>query len=112
MDNFLVIATFIASLIMMSMGIVGIVYRRNLVTILIAIEVILNAINLDFVLFSRLKSSVSASVDGQVFALFNILIAAVEITVGLAIIFAIRNTIKVSDIDKLSNIKEDIIENS
>jgi len=107
MDSFLVVATFIVSLIMITMGIVGIVYRRNLVTILIAIEVILNAINLDFILFSRLKSSLGSAVDGQVFALFNILIAAVEITVGLSIIFAIRNTLQVSDIDKLNNIKEE-----
>ncbi|MEN3015157.1 MAG: NADH-quinone oxidoreductase subunit NuoK [bacterium] len=106
MDSLLVITTFIASLIMISAGIVGIVYRRNLVAILISIEVILNAINLDFILFSRLKSSHIQMMDGQTFALFNILIAAVEITVGLAIIFAIRNALKTSDIDKLSNIKE------
>lgn len=106
MDKFLVIATFITSLIMISAGIVGIVYRRNLVAILISIEVILNAINLDFVLFSRLKSNINQVLDGQTFAIFNILIAAVEITVGLSIIFAIRNTIKTSDIDKLNQLKE------
>ncbi|MCX7759042.1 MAG: NADH-quinone oxidoreductase subunit NuoK [bacterium] len=106
MDNILVITTFIVSLIMITAGLVGIIYRRNLVAILISIEVILNAINLDFVMFSRLKSNMNQLVDGQTFALFNILIAAVEITVGLAIIFAIRNAMQTSDIDKLSNIKE------
>ncbi|MFN3995600.1 MAG: NADH-quinone oxidoreductase subunit K, partial [bacterium] len=55
MDNIIVISTFIVSLIMISAGIVGIIYRRNLVAILISIEVILNAINLDFIMFSRLK---------------------------------------------------------
>lgn len=104
MDTILVIFTFVVSLIMISLGIIGIVYRRNLVAILISIEVILNAINLDFIMFSRLKQSLTQTVDGQVFALFNILIAAVEITVGLAIIFAIRNTIKTSDIDKLNSL--------
>ncbi|MCS7243319.1 MAG: NADH-quinone oxidoreductase subunit NuoK [Candidatus Calescibacterium sp.] len=106
MDNILVITTFIVSLIMITAGLVGIIYRRNLVAILISIEVILNAINLDFIMFSRLKSNMNQLIDGQTFALFNILIAAVEITVGLAIIFAIRNTMQTSDIDKLSNIKE------
>ncbi len=106
MDNFLVNLTFIVSLIMISAGITGIIYRRNLVAILISIEVILNAINMNFVMFSRLKPSLNQALDGQILALFNILIAAVEITVGLAIIFAIRNTIKTSDIDKLNNIKE------
>jgi len=82
----------------------GLVYRRNLVAILISIEVILNAINLDFILFSRLKDNINSVIDGQVFALFNILIAAIEITVGLAIIFAIRNQLQTSDIDKLNKI--------
>lgn len=96
---------------MIAAGLVGIIYRRNLVAILISIEVILNAINLDFIMFSRLKSNLNQAIDGQIFALFNILIAAVEITVGLAIIFAIRNTIQTSDIDKLSTIKEEIEDN-
>jgi len=95
---------------MISAGIVGIVYRRNLVAILISIEVILNAINLDFIMFSRLKNEMGQMVDGQIFALFNILIAAVEITVGLAIIFAIRNTIQTSDIDKLNKLQERVDE--
>jgi len=59
---------------------------------------------LDFILFSRLKDNINSVIDGQVFALFNILIAAIEITVGLAIIFAIRNQLQTSDIDKLNKI--------
>ncbi|MFN3246877.1 MAG: NADH-quinone oxidoreductase subunit NuoK [Leptonema sp. (in: bacteria)] len=112
MDNIIVISTFIVSLIMISAGIVGIIYRRNLVAILISIEVILNSVNLDFIMFSRLKQSLNQTLDGQMFALFNILIAAVEITVGLAIIFAIRNTMQTSDIDKLDSIKDNPEENS
>ncbi len=103
-QNFLVIYTVFISFIMIIAGLIGIVYRRNLVAILISIEVILNAINLDFILFSRLKDNINSVIDGQVFALFNILIAAIEITVGLAIIFAIRNQIQTSDIDKLNKI--------
>jgi NADH:ubiquinone oxidoreductase subunit K len=103
-QNFLIIYTVFISFLMIIAGLIGIVYRRNLVAILISIEVILNAINLDFVLFSRLKDNINSVIDGQVFALFNILIAAVEITVGLAIIFAIRNQLQTSDIDKLSKI--------
>ncbi|MCX7870610.1 MAG: NADH-quinone oxidoreductase subunit NuoK [bacterium] len=103
-QNFLVIYTVFISFIMIIAGLIGIVYRRNLVAILISIEVILNAINLDFILFSRLKDNINSVIDGQVFALFNILIAAIEITVGLAIIFAIRNQLQTSDIDKLNKI--------
>lgn len=105
-QNFLIFYTLFISFIMIIAGLIGIVYRRNLVAILISIEVILNAINLDFILLSRLKTNINSAIDGQVFALFNILIAAVEITVGLAIIFAIRNYLKTSDIDKLNQIKE------
>lgn len=103
-QNLLIIYTVFISFIMIIAGLVGIVYRRNLVAILISIEVILNAINLNFILFSRLKNNINSVVDGQVFALFNILIAAIEITVGLAIIFAIRNQLQTSDIDKLNKI--------
>ncbi len=103
-QNFIIIYTVFISFIMIIAGLIGIVYRRNLVAILISIEVILNAINLDFILFSRLKDSINSAIDGQVFALFNILIAAIEITVGLAIIFAIRNQLETSDIDKLNEI--------
>ncbi|MGC8815328.1 MAG: NADH-quinone oxidoreductase subunit NuoK [bacterium] len=104
-QNLLIIYTVFISFIMIIAGLLGIVYRRNLVAILISIEVILNAINLDFILFSRLKNNINSVIDGQVFALFNILIAAIEITIGLAIIFAIRNQLQTSDIDKLNQIK-------
>ncbi len=103
-ENLLVVYTVFISFIMIIAGLIGIVYRRNLIAILISIEVILNAINLDFILFSRLKDKINSVIDGQVFALFNILIAAIEITVGLAIIFAIRNQLQTSDIDKLNKI--------
>ncbi|MGC8734103.1 MAG: NADH-quinone oxidoreductase subunit NuoK [bacterium] len=104
-QNLLIIYTVFISFVMIIAGLLGIVYRRNLVAILISIEVILNAINLDFILFSRLKNNINSVIDGQVFALFNILIAAIEITIGLAIIFAIRNQLQTSDIDKLNQIK-------
>ena len=109
-EAFMVLYTLFISFLMIIGGIIGIVYRRNLVAILISIEVILNAINLNFILFSRLHSDINSVVDGQVFALFNILIAAVEITIGLSIIFAIRNYLQTSDIDKLNKIKEEIQE--
>ncbi len=75
-------------------GIYGAVMRRNIIGILISIELILNAVNVNLVAFSRTTSS--SPETGQVFAIFVIAIAAVEATVGLALVlalFRIRKTI-------------------
>ncbi|MBL09937.1 MAG: NADH-quinone oxidoreductase subunit NuoK [Acidiferrobacteraceae bacterium] len=87
--------------ILFSIGIVGIVLnRRNLVVMLMAIELILLAINLNFVSFSFYLEDLS----GQVFVLFILTVAAAESAIGLAILIVVfrnRRTIDVQELDRL-----------
>ena len=69
---------------LLAIGVVGIVTRRNVIIILMSIELILNAVNINLVAFSRLVGSV----EGQIFAIFIITDAAAEAAVGLGIIIA------------------------
>ena len=72
------------SLALFTIGIVGVVTRRNVIIILMSVELILNAVNINLVAFSRLVGSV----EGQIFAIFIITDAAAEAAVGLGIIIA------------------------
>jgi NADH-quinone oxidoreductase subunit K len=72
----------ILSAILFGLGIVGFVFKRNIITLFMAIELMLNAVNLAFVAFSQRLGQP----DGQVFVLFVIVVAAAEAAVGLGII--------------------------
>lgn len=72
----------ILSAILFGLGIVGFVFKRNIITLFMAIELMLNAVNLAFVAFSQRLGKV----DGEVFVLFVIVVAAAEAAVGLGII--------------------------
>jgi NADH-quinone oxidoreductase subunit K len=75
----------IVSAILFSIGTAGVFMRRNLITILLSIEIMLNAVNLTFVAFGRYLGSV----DGQIITFFVMTVAAAEAAVGLAIIIAL-----------------------
>ncbi len=75
----------IVSAILFSIGTAGVFLRRNLITILLSIEIMLNAVNLSFVAFGRQLGSY----DGQIITFFVIAVAAAEAAVGLAIIIAL-----------------------
>jgi len=88
------------SLALFLVGVVGVVTRRNVIIILMSIELILNAVNINLVAFSRLVGSV----EGQVFAIFIITDAAAEAAVGLGIIIAFfrnRETVLADEMDLL-----------
>jgi NADH:ubiquinone oxidoreductase subunit K len=90
------------SLGLLTIGVIGVVTRRNVIVILMSIELMLNAVNLNLVAFSRYTAADAAS--GQVFSLFIIAVAAAEVAVGLAMAYAIyrgRNTLSVDEIDWL-----------
>jgi len=90
----------ILSAILFSIGLYGALAKRNAVVILMCIEIMLNAVNIAMVAFSRYI--VPLLLTGQVFAIFIIVVAAAEAAVGLAIIMAIyrnRETIDVTQID-------------
>ena len=75
----------VLSAILFSIGAAGVFLRRNLITILLAIEIMLNAVNLTFVAFGRSFGSG----DGQIIVFFVITVAAAEAAVGLAIVIAL-----------------------
>ncbi len=88
----------ILSGILFSIGAVGVLVRRNALVIFMCIELMLNAVNLAFVTFSRMHNAM----DGQIFVFFVMTVAAAEAVVGLAIIIALfRNkaTVNVDDIN-------------
>lgn len=86
------------SFLLFSVGVIGVLIRRNILMILMSVELILNAVNINFVAFAREH----ASIDGQVFVFFVMTIAAAEVVVGLAIVivaFRRRSTINVDAFD-------------
>lgn len=90
----------VLSLALLTIGVIGVVTRRNVIIILMSIELILNAVNINLVAFSRLMGSV----NGQVFAIFIITDAAAEAAVGLGIIIAFfrnRETLLEDEMDLL-----------
>jgi len=90
----------ILSAILFSIGLYGVLAKRNAIIILISIELMLNAVTITMVAFSRYI--VPLLLTGQVFAIFIIVVAAAEAAVGLAIIIAIyrnRETIDATQID-------------
>ncbi|MGH2578166.1 MAG: NADH-quinone oxidoreductase subunit NuoK [Actinomycetota bacterium] len=85
---------------MFSTGVYGVLARRNTVLVLMSIELMLNAVNVNLVAFSQLWQHVT----GQVFALFVIAVAAAEVGIGLAIVILIyrnRETISVDEVNLL-----------
>lgn len=88
------------SLLLFTIGVAGVLTRRNVVVMLMSIDLILNAVNINLVAFSRLYGSA----DGQVFAMFVMVAAATEAAIGLGIIIAFfrnRETLQSDEMDSL-----------
>jgi NADH:ubiquinone oxidoreductase subunit K len=93
----------IVSGVLFVLGVLGVLWRKNSIGILLGIELILNAAGLNFIIFSKYRT---ATVDGQLVTLFIILIAAAEAAVALAIIlrfYRLRETIDAGDANLLRN---------
>ena len=91
----------ILSGLLFSLGVYAILTRRNAILVLMGIELILNAANINFIAFSRYSSG---SLDGQVIAIFVIILAAAEAAIALAIVLNIYqnfNTLNVDDLNRL-----------
>ena len=93
----------ILSAIMFSIGLFGALTKRNAVIMLMCIELMLNAVNISMVAFSRYI--VPTLLTGQVFAIFIIVVAAAEVAVGLAIILAIYRGLVDIDVTKINLMK-------
>ena len=91
----------ILSAILFTIGVVGVLTRRNALIIFMSIELMLNAANLAFVAFS----SVIKSFSGQIFVFFVIAVAAAEVAVGLALIVEIFKSKRSIDVDQMSSLK-------
>lgn len=89
----------VVSAVLFTLGVVGVLLRRNAIVIFMCIELMLNAVNLSFIAFSQ-----QLGLDGQVFVFFVMTVAAAEAAVGLAIVIAVyrhRDTVDLQNINLL-----------
>ena len=93
----------VLSAILFAIGLYGVLSKRNAIIILMCIEIMLNAVNISTVAFSRYI--VPAVLTGQVFAIFILVVAAAEAAVGVAIIMSIYRNRKTIDSDKIDLMK-------
>jgi NADH-quinone oxidoreductase subunit K len=92
------------ALILFCIGLYGALSKRNTIIVLISIELMLNAVNINLVAFS--KHGFNPNITGQIFALFAIAIAAAEVAVGLAILISLyrnRKTVNIDEMDTMRN---------
>ena len=89
------------STILFSIGVAGVLLRRNAIVILMSIELMLNSVNLLLAAFAAYSNNPA----GQVFVFFIMVVAAAEVAVGLAILVMIFRNTKSTDINTLSNLK-------
>ncbi len=94
----------VLSAVLFCIGLYGALSRRNLVVILMCIEIMLNSVNITLVAFSRFVTP--ALLTGQVFAIFVMIVAAAEVSVGLALIISVyksRQTVNAEEIDLMKS---------
>ncbi len=96
-QNFLLL-----SAALFSIGVFGVIARKNAVMVLMSIELILNSVNLNLIAFALMNGS---PIDGHVFALFVIAVAAAEVGVGLAMVLMIYRNRRSIALDELSEMK-------
>ena len=89
------------SLGLFALGVLGVFLRRNIITVLMCVELMLNAVNLAFVAFSRQLGTL----DGQILVFFVLTVAAAEAAVGLAIVIAIHRHKDTLDVDAFNIMK-------
>lgn len=93
----------IISALLFSLGLFAIITRRNAIMVLMGIELVLNAANINFVAFSRYSTG---TFDGQVIAVFVIILAAAEAAIALAIILNIFQNFNTVEVDELNQLRD------
>jgi NADH:ubiquinone oxidoreductase subunit K len=96
LNNFLILSAFL-----FCTGLYGVLARKNAVLVLMSVELMLNAVNLNLVAFSAFR----ANVTGQIFSLFVITVAAAEVGVGLAIVLLIYRNSRSVDLEQADQLK-------
>lgn len=91
----------ILSAILFTLGAVGVLIRRNALVMFMSVEMMLNAANLALITYSRFLDNV----DGQVFVLLVMAVAAAEVAVGLAIVVALYRHKETADVDEINTLK-------
>ena len=91
----------VLSAILFTLGVIGVLIRRNAIVIFMCVELMLNAVNLSFVAFAHYLNSM----QGQLFVFFTMTVAAAEATVGLAIIVALFRNKETVNIDDMNIMK-------
>lgn len=96
----------VVSALLFMIGVAGVLVRRNIIVIIMSIELIMNAANINFLAFSRYLAEIGSvnALTGQLFAVFVIVVAAAEAAIGLGLVIALyrnRETIWVDEIDLL-----------
>jgi NADH-quinone oxidoreductase subunit K len=89
----------VVSALLFSLGVMAVLSRRNTIMVLMGVELILNSANINFIAFSRFTE---LSLDGQMIALFVIIIAAAEAAVALAIVLNLYNRFKTINLDEIN----------
>lgn len=96
-EHFLVLAA-----VLFCIGLVAVITKRNAIVVLMGVELMLNAANINLVAFSRYDANL---LQGQLFALFVIVVAAAEAAVALAIVLKVYSYYKTSDLDQVNELK-------
>lgn len=86
-----------------SLGVFGVLTRRNAINVLMGVELILNSANINLVAFSKYSSP---GIDGQMFALFVIVVAAAEVAVALAIVLTLYRLLRTVNLDEASELNK------
>lgn len=92
------------ALILFCLGLYGALTKKNIVIVLLCVELMLNAVNINLIAFSKLGPV--PSITGQVFSLFTISVAAAEVAVGLAILIALyrnKKTVNIHEVNSMKN---------
>ena len=92
----------ILALLLFSIGVLGVLTRRNMIVIFMSVEIMLNSVNLLFVTFSRMRGDI----HGEIFVIFVMAVAAAEAAIGLALVIALYRNYKTIDLEKVSELKK------
>jgi len=92
----------VISAALFSLGLMGVLTRKNAVNVLMGVELILNSANINLVAFSKFSAG---NINGQIFAIFVIVVAAAEAAVALAIVLSMYRIIKTVNLDRADTLK-------
>lgn len=99
LSHFLVLAA-----LLFSLGLIAVITKRNAVTVLMGIELIINAANINFIAFARYLDKDTSPLDGQVFGIFVIIIAAAGAAVALAIVLNVYQRMRSVNLDEADSL--------